>query len=163
MIFDPSIALHFGQGFILPNLVVIGHSWAIWSLVDLGCPLLNLWPQHRTSLRSRVLPTNLVAIGHSWAIWTLTPDGPWLTPVWPWPQYCTSLMSGVLPTKFGGHIAFLNNLTSGWPLIRSLRKYAFKPCGPIPYSSAKFQLDTSKHDETHNRTYLHTYLDILVV
>ena len=30
MTFDPSIALHFGQGFVLPKLEAIGKSWAIW-------------------------------------------------------------------------------------------------------------------------------------
>ena len=38
MTFDPSISLHFNQGFFLPNLVAIKHSWAIWSLIDLGWP-----------------------------------------------------------------------------------------------------------------------------
>ena len=40
----------------------------------------------------------------------------------------------------------------------SLRKYAHKPRGPIPYPHAKFQLDTSKHGETHSRTYIYTYI-----
>ena len=67
----------------------------------------------------------------------LTSGWPWLTPAWPltpamcytlirplvdpswpqydlWPQQCVTLWSGVLPTKFGGHTAFLSNLTSGW-------------------------------------------------
>ena len=35
MIFDPSNALHFGQGFFLLNLVATGHFKAIWPLVDL--------------------------------------------------------------------------------------------------------------------------------
>ena len=39
-------------------------------------------------------------------------------------------------------------------------KYALKPRGPVPYLHAKFQLDSSKHDETHIHTYWHTDLDI---
>ena len=41
MTFDLTIALHFGHGFSLLNLVAIEHSWVIWSLVDPGWPL---WP-----------------------------------------------------------------------------------------------------------------------
>ena len=56
---------------------------------------------------------NLVAIGHFQAIWPLVDPG-W---TWHdlWPHQCISLWSGVLSTKFGGHRAFLSNLTSGWP------------------------------------------------
>ena len=40
----------------------------------------------------------------------------------------------------------------------SLQKYIHihKPRGPVPYPHAKFQLDTSKHDETYSRTYRQT-------
>ena len=34
MTFDCSNALCSGQGFFLPNLVAIGHFWAIWPLID---------------------------------------------------------------------------------------------------------------------------------
>ena len=57
MTFDPSIALNFCQGFLLPNLVAIRHSCTIWPLVDPGWPLYDLWPQHCTSLQSGILPT----------------------------------------------------------------------------------------------------------
>ena len=33
--FDPSNALHSGQGFFLPNLVAGGHFWVFWPLVDI--------------------------------------------------------------------------------------------------------------------------------
>ena len=53
-------------------------------------------------------------VGHFWAIWQLVDPG------WPlhvlWPQQCITLWSGFLPIKFGGHRAFLSNLTPGWPL-----------------------------------------------
>ena len=38
-----------------------------------------------------------------------------MTSVWPLTQHCLLLWSGVLPTKFGGHRAFLINLISSWP------------------------------------------------
>ena len=65
-----------GSSYQLPNLVAIGHSWAIWHLVDLG------WLLH--DLR---------------------------------PHQCTTLRSGVLPTKFGSHRAFLCSFTSGVPFV----------------------------------------------
>ena len=44
-----------------------------------------------------------------------------MTSGWPWhdfrPQLCITLLSGALDTKFGGHRAFLNSLTSGWPQL----------------------------------------------
>ena len=43
----------------------------------------------------------------------------WLTPHGLWPQQCINFWSGVLPTKFGSHRAFLSNLTpvdASWPL-----------------------------------------------
>ena len=43
-----------------------------------------------------------------------------------------------------------------------LRKYAHKPRGPVPYPHANFQLSTSKHDETHSRTYIYTHTPLLV-
>ena len=58
MTFEPINALPFGQGFFLPNLVAVGHSGAIWPLVDPGWPLHDIWPHHCTTLWSRV------AMGH---------------------------------------------------------------------------------------------------
>ena len=40
--------------------------------------------------------------------------------------------------------------------MRSLRKYALEPRGPVPYPHAKFQSHTLKHDETHSRKHTHT-------
>ena len=46
------------------------------------------------------------------------PSGwPQLTPAWPLTHQCISLLSGVLSAKFGGHRAFLKNLTFGWPWL----------------------------------------------
>ena len=56
-----------------------------------------------------------MVIGHSRAIWPLA------DPSWPlhdlWSHQCTTLWSGVLPTKFGYPWAFLINLTPGWPQL----------------------------------------------
>ena len=114
--FDLSNALHFGQGFFLPNLLAIGISQAVWPLIDPCWPLNDLQPSN--------------ALGSSDQIW--------------W-QYGIS--------KADWHLDDL------WPLMGSLRKYAFKPCGPVPYPHAKFQLDTSKHDKIHRWTYIliHTH------
>ena len=67
-----------------------------------------LWPQ-----QGFFLPY-LVVKEHSWAIWSLLALADPLYDLWP--KHCTSLQSGVLPTKFGSHRAFLNNLTPCWPL-----------------------------------------------
>ena len=74
MTFDPSNALHSGQGFFPPNLVAIGHCYANWPLLDPSWPLHDLWPHQ-----------------------------------------CFMLWSEILSIKFGGHKAFLSNLTPGWP------------------------------------------------
>ena len=63
MIVEPSIALHFGQGFFLLILEVIGHSWAIWPLVDPGWSLYELRPQQWIKLLHRFFLPNLVAKG----------------------------------------------------------------------------------------------------
>ena len=41
-----SNALYFGQGSFLPNLVAIGHSRAIWPLVDSDWSLREFWPHY---------------------------------------------------------------------------------------------------------------------
>ena len=48
---------------------------------------------------------NLIATVHFWAIWPLV-DSCWALHDC-WPHQCITLQSGVLPTKFGGHRAFL--------------------------------------------------------
>ena len=40
-----------------------------------------------------------------------------LTPAWPLTHRCITHWSGVRSAKFGGHRAFLKNLTSGWPWL----------------------------------------------
>ena len=46
MTFDPSIALHFGQGFFLPNLVAIGHSWTISPCLNPVDPCMTFNPSN---------------------------------------------------------------------------------------------------------------------
>ena len=110
----PSNALCSGQGFFLPNLLAIGHSWAIWPLVDPDWPFITFDPSNVLRSGQGFFLPNLVGIGHSWAIWPL------VDPSWPlhnlWPHKCITLWSGVLPTTFGTRRAFLSQLTSGWPL-----------------------------------------------
>ena len=60
-----------------------------------------------------------------------------------------------LSTKFGGHRVCPKQcwpLDDLWPLVESLWKTSWAPSLPL----AKFRLHTSKHDETHSRTYIHT-------
>ena len=47
------------QIWYIPNLVAIGHFWAICSLVDPSYPLNDLWAHPRTTVQTRVLPTKL--------------------------------------------------------------------------------------------------------
>ena len=71
--------------------------------------------------------SNTFIRGSSYQIWW--PYGiskqfwPLVDPDWPlhelWPQQYITLWSGVLPTKFDGHRAFLSNLTPGWPQMTS--------------------------------------------
>ena len=104
MAFDPSIALYFGQGFFLPNLVAIEHSWAIWPQLT----LYDLWPQH-----------------------------------------CSLLQSGVLPTKFAGQRAWSGR-------FENMRSNILGPF-PTPVSSFSWiTQSTTKRIAVH--TYLHTYI-----
>ena len=65
MPFDPSCALHFGQGFFLPNLVAIGHFSAIWPCFSSHRAFLSnltpatpmTWHQQYITLWSGVLST----------------------------------------------------------------------------------------------------------
>ena len=117
---NPINALHTGQGFLLSNLIATRHSWAIWPLVD---PRMTCDPINSLHIGQGFLLTNLVATGHSWAFWPL------VDPSWPvhdlWPHQCTSHRSGVLPAEFGCQMAFLINLTSGWPQLTCMT------CNPI--------------------------------
>ena len=115
MTFDPRIALHFGQRFVIPILDV--HR-AFLSNLTPGLPLHGLWPHE-----------------------------------------CTTLRSGILPTKFGGHRVFLKQLGFGWPLTFGgvTSKICPQTLWACPLPHAKFQLDASKHDEAHSCTYILTH------
>ena len=106
----PSNVLFLGQGFFLSKLVAIGHSCAMWPLVD---PFITFDHSNTLLFGQGFFLPNLVAIGH-----------------------------------------FKNNLTSWWPLTfgRVASKIFSQTSKPVPYSHAKFQLHTSKYDETHSRT-----------
>ena len=134
------------------------QTWLLWGIPEQFDPWLtpaDLWmtfdPAMHYGLGQGFFLPNLVAIGHSLAILPL------VDPSWPLHdlrrQRCTTLWSGFLSTKFGGHRAFLSNLTPDWPqltsLVWSLRKVDHKPQS-IPYLSTKFQLDASKQYETHS-------------
>ena len=124
--------------------------------------LISNWPWltlHNLSVKGVFLP-NLVVIEHFWAMWPL------------YDPYVTFDPSNAL---YSGQVFFLpnlvvighskDNLTSGWPLtfdgiaskIYSWSSWAH----PLPY--AKFQLDVSKHCETHGRTGTQTDKDKIVV
>ena len=119
MTFDPRNVLRSVQGYLLPYLVAIGNSWAIWPVVEPSWPLHDIWPHQCTTLRSGVLPTKLGC--HRVFLSNLIP----IDPTWPlhdlWPHHCTTLWplydlrpkeyiifrSEVLPIKFGSQRAFL--------------------------------------------------------
>ena len=61
MTFDPSNALHSGQGFFPPNVVAIGHCWANWPLLDLYV-IFDL--SNALRFGQWFFPPNLVTIGH---------------------------------------------------------------------------------------------------
>ena len=154
MTFDPSNVLFLGQGFFRPILVAIGHSWAIWHLVDLGWPLHDFRLQQCITLQSVALPTKFGF--HRSFLSNLTPGWPRLTSAWPLiPPMYYSLVSGSsyqIWWPYG-----ISNLTSGWPLnfgrvaskIRSQTSWVLTP---MPSFSS-----IPKHDKMHGRTYIHTY------
>ena len=116
MTFDPSNALHSGQGFFPPNLVAIGHF--NFKQIDPTWPQLTpswpLTPAMHYAL-SGILPTKFG--GHR----SFLSNWPLVDPSWPlhdlWPQQCIMLWSGILATKFGGHKALLSKLTPTWPQL----------------------------------------------
>ena len=109
-------------------------------------------------LWSRVLLTKFS--GHRVYLSKLTLTWPQLTPTWPLtPAMHYTLVRGSShqiwqPYDISKADWPLDDL---WPKVGSLRKYAHKPRGPVPYPHAKFQLDTSKHGEMHSRTYIYTH------
>ena len=115
MTFNLSNALCFGQGYFLPNLAAIGHSLAIWPLIDPGWPLHDLRPQQCTTLPQWFFQPNLVPIAHSWAIWHL------VDPVWPCmtfdPSNALFFGQGFFLRSLVAIEYFQSNLTSEWPLL----------------------------------------------
>ena len=90
---------------------------------------------------------------------------PWLTPADSCmtfdPVIGTTLRSGVLPTKYGGHRTFLKQLDHWMTLDLwwgRFKNMLSNLVGPSPTPMPNIQLDTSKHDETHSRTYLQTWI-----
>ena len=99
---------------LLP-LVAIWHFKAILPLVEPSWPCKTFDPSMHYTL----------VWGPFYQFWRLQgifkEFDPQVDPGWPvhdlWPQQCITLWSGILPTKFGGHRAFLSNVTPGWPRI----------------------------------------------
>ena len=156
MTFHPSIALHFGQGFFLPNFVAIGHSWAIWPLVDPGWPLHVLWPHQCTLFWSGCFLPNLVVIEHSWAIWPL------LTPVDPCmtfdPGNALHFSQQFFPPNLGAIGHFKSNLTTEWPL--TFGRMASKICSQTPWGPSPTPMPTFSSIPRSTTAYLHTYIQI---
>ena len=113
----PSNVSFSGQRFFLLILVVLGHFWAIWHQVGLGCPLHDLRSHKTLYFGQGFFLPNLVAIRLSCVMWPLVDRG------WPlhdlWLQQYITLHSGALPTKLGDQRTLLNNLTPGWPRLTS--------------------------------------------
>ena len=111
MTFDPSIVIHFGQGFYLPNLVGIGHSWVIWPLVDPGWKLHDLWPSSIHYILARGFSyLKFGTHGPFQSNWPL------LDPDWPCMTFDPSIALHFCQ-EFGSHRAFPSYLTPGWPQL----------------------------------------------
>ena len=160
MTFDRSNILISGQGFFLQNLVVIGHSWATWPWLTPAVSCTTFIPIIALHFGQGFSLPNLVAMQHSYSIWHLVDNG--------WPlhdlrlHHCTTLQSGVLHTKFGGHKAFLKQLWSldgfdlWWGRFENMLSILvdISPT-PIP-SFSSIPQSTTKRIAVH--TYLHAYL-----
>ena len=122
---DPEWPLHdlWPQQFIMLGSGVLpikfgGHRALLSELTPNWPQLTPIWPLTPSNVLCSgqgFFLANLVAIGHCLANWPL------FDPSWPlhdlWPQQCVTLWSDILTTKFGGHRAFLSNLTPGWPQV----------------------------------------------
>ena len=107
--FWSSNASHNIQWFFLPNLVVLCHLWAIWPLVDLNWPQHDLWSQQ--CINHTLVRVSIKSGNHRDFMKYLTSDWPWLKFLHDLElQQCVMLNSGVLPTKFCSHRAFLREL-----------------------------------------------------
>ena len=104
----------------------------------------------------RMCFTILKYCGYS-ALYNATLQRLWpLHDLWPW-QWPTGT-STIIVTEFGGRRAFLNKLTSRWPLICWVATKSWRfPQLAKPYPRAKFQLRRSKHGRTHSDTDRQTY------
>ena len=134
---------------------MLRRTRASWPLLTPVWPLIPL--MHYTSVKAWFFLPNLVAIVHSRKI-----D--------PGYDLCVTFRNALhfgqgffIPSLVAIGVSKATwHLDDLWPWVRSLRKYALKLCRSVPYPHAKFQLDTSKHDETHSRThilpYIHTYI-----
>ena len=105
----PSIPALIRQGIVLPNLVAIGHSWAIYfPCLTLADTCMTFDPSIALHFGQMFILPTLVAIGHFWTIW------PQVDSAWPLfdlrPQQCITFWSWVLSTKIGGHRTFLKQL-----------------------------------------------------
>ena len=115
---------------LLPNLVVIGHSWAIWPLAYPSWPLHDHWP-HKCTLRwSRVFPIEFGGHGGFWAIWPLVdPVDPYMT--FDPGMHCTSVRGSSYQVWLSYDISYVIwPLVDLWPLVGSLRKINHEPRGP---------------------------------
>ena len=79
MTFSPTNALHSSQGFFLPNMPAIGHSWVIWPLADPRQPCVTF--DNALDFGQGLFLPNLVVIGH----FCLPND------LWPWSGCCEKL------------------------------------------------------------------------
>ena len=105
-----------GQGFSYQ--IKFGSHRAFLSNMTSGWPRLTpSWPLtsaiHYTLVRGFFLPNFVVRafvrnLIYGWPSWPLHDLRL---------QQCITLWTGILPTKFGSHRAFLHNLTSGWPWL----------------------------------------------
>ena len=186
MTFYPNNVLIYSQG-ALPSKFD-SHSAFLSNLTpaDSDWPRHDLWPIIALHFSQVFFLPNLVALGYSWAI------RPLIDLSWPlhdlWTQHYTTLRPGVLPTKFGSHRAFLNNLIHDWPswplhdlwpkqcitlwsgvlpnkygglrtFLRQLNLWITFDLWWSRFENMLSKLDISKHDETHSRTsYTHPYL-----
>ena len=156
MTFDPSNVLFSSQGLFLSNFVTIAHSWAIWPLAD-RCMTFD--PSITLHFGQGFFFTKFSC--HRTFLSNLTTGWPQLTPAW----HLTPTIHYILVSGSSYQIWWPHGISKAtwplcdlWPLVESLRKYTSKPRGSVLYPCAKFNLDTSKQDETHSRIYIHTYI-----
>ena len=161
IIFDPSMhyALVNGSSYQIWWPSGIPRQFDLWLI--LADPCMTFDPTNAIHSGQGFFPPNLVAIGHSWTIWPLVDPG------WPLhdlrPQQCITLWSGVLPTKFGNHRAFLRqiDLWMTFDLCSGhLENMLLSLGGPAPIPMPSFSPtpgSTTKRIAGHTHTHTHTY------